>query len=643
MSSFFSALSALRAHQDWLDVIGNNLANTNTNGFRTGQARFSDQFSTTLRYASAPGTSFGGVDPMQVGGGVRLSDIGRSFQQGALQSTGKPLDVALQGGGFFAIANGSHTYYTRVGTFGLDGAHNLVDQRTGFNVLDRGGARITVDTDAIYPPQATTLVSLAGNLPSHVSGPLPQILTGVGGLRDGDPATITGTVAEPFPIPLGQTWSMTISASGGAEQQVSIPGATGGVSAATVAAAIDALDGVAATVDGSGHVVVSTERTGEAVSLKVTAGQTGQDLASALGLSTTLVMGTQTPVSAATDLNDLPGNVTHYQAGDTIRVRGFDGDGTQIDATFTYGAGNDGTTVNDFVSFLDATYGTANVSLDAQGRIVAQAVPGGVSNLSMLITDGTGSTGRTLWTTYALSTTQAGTAADVVSTTAEVYDQAGLAHAVTVDFARQDDGSWTATPTIAATEGTIISAPITGITFGPDGAPTSLAGLDTSVTVMFAGSPAPQTFALDLGSNGAFSGVTQLGAIGDVVVRQQDGFAFGTLDSLTVDADGTIRGNYSNGHNRALAQMGIATFANDEGLAQVGDSAFAVTANSGTANMGAGNVGHAGRVVGGSLEGSNVDTAEQFVMLIEAQRGFQANSRVITAQDEVLKDLVNLI
>jgi flagellar hook protein FlgE len=643
MSSFFSALSALRAHQDWIDVIGNNLANTNTNGYRTGAARFSDQFSATLRFASAPGTNFGGVNPMQVGGGVRLADIGRSFQQGALRSTGKPLDVALQGQGFFTISNGGHTLYTRVGTFGLDGARNLVDQRTGFNVLDRGGAPIQVDVDAIFPPQPTTLVSLAGNLPSHVSGPLPQILTGVGGMRDGDPASITGTVAEPFPIPLGQTWSMTVTVSGGPPQLVSIPGATGGVSAATVAAAIDALDGAAATVDGTGHVIVSTERTGEAVSLKITAGQTGQDLASALGVSTSLVMGTQTPVSAATDLNDLPGNVTHYASGDTIRVRGFDGDGTPIDSTFTYGATNDGTTVDDLVSWMDGVYATANVSLDAQGRIVAQADTAGESDLALLITDGTGSTGRTQWTTYALSTTQAGTAPDVVSTTAEVYDAAGLAHAVTVDFARQDDGSWTATPTIAASEGTIISGPITGITFGPDGAPTSLAGLTTDITVLFSGATAPQTFALDMGSNGAFSGVTQLGALGDVVVRQQDGFAVGTLDSLTVDADGTIRGNYSNGHNQALAQMGIATFANDEGLAQVGDSSFAVTANSGIANVGAGNVGKAGRVVGGSLEGSNVDTAEQFVLLIEAQRGFQANSRVITAQDEVLKDLVNLI
>ena len=89
--------------------------------------------------------------------------------------------------------------------------------------------------------------------------------------------------------------------------------------------------------------------------------------------------------------------------------------------------------------------------------------------------------------------------------------------------------------------------------------------------------------------------------------------------------------------------LGIATFANADGLSQVNETAYALTANSGAANITAGSVGKAGRVVGGQLEGSNVDTAEQFVHLIEAQRGFQANSRVISAQDEVLRDLVQLV
>ena len=89
--------------------------------------------------------------------------------------------------------------------------------------------------------------------------------------------------------------------------------------------------------------------------------------------------------------------------------------------------------------------------------------------------------------------------------------------------------------------------------------------------------------------------------------------------------------------------MGVATFANNEGLAQVGDSLWGRTPNSGDMVLGEADIAAAGQVVGGSLENSNVDTAEQFVRLIEAQRGYQASSRVITIQDEVLAEAVNLI
>ena len=89
--------------------------------------------------------------------------------------------------------------------------------------------------------------------------------------------------------------------------------------------------------------------------------------------------------------------------------------------------------------------------------------------------------------------------------------------------------------------------------------------------------------------------------------------------------------------------VGIATFSNPQGLSQVGDNFFVVTPNSGQVQLSSGLAGGAGRVAGGALENSNVDTAEQFVHLIEAQRGFQANARVISTQDEVLAETVNLI
>ncbi|HEX6243761.1 MAG TPA: flagellar hook-basal body complex protein, partial [Polyangiales bacterium] len=136
-SSLFTALSGLKTHEDWISVIGNNLANSNTTGFKSSRAIFSDQFSQTLRFASLPSGSLGGRNPMQIGLGVQLADIGRDFGQGALATTGRTFDLALNGEGHFMLSDGLNTLYSRVGTFGLDATSRLVDQRTGFRVLNR--------------------------------------------------------------------------------------------------------------------------------------------------------------------------------------------------------------------------------------------------------------------------------------------------------------------------------------------------------------------------------------------------------------------------------------------------------------------------------------------------------------------------
>ena len=163
---------------------------------------FSDQLSQTLRFARGPSGGVGGVNPMQIGLGVTLADIGRSFEQGALNGTGRALDVALDGGGLFALSDGTRTFFTRVGTFGLDGAGNLVDQRTGYRVLGLGGATISLDTTSPFPPSATAQIDFAGNLPATVTGPLAEVLTTSTGLDEGTPAALTGSdTPDSFPIP----------------------------------------------------------------------------------------------------------------------------------------------------------------------------------------------------------------------------------------------------------------------------------------------------------------------------------------------------------------------------------------------------------------------------------------------------------
>ena len=188
-ASFYSALSGMRSHQQWIDVIGNNLANQNTPGFKKSRATFSDNFSQNFRYASGPiPGGVGGINPTQVGSGVSIGSIDKSFTQGALTDTGRVFDLALEGGGFFALQSPGNRAFTRVGAFGLDAAQNLVDLASGANVLDPNGARINLDVTSLFPPQITTEVTMKGNLPAVVSGPLAEALGANAAFFVGTPA-----------------------------------------------------------------------------------------------------------------------------------------------------------------------------------------------------------------------------------------------------------------------------------------------------------------------------------------------------------------------------------------------------------------------------------------------------------------------
>ena len=139
MSSFISALGGLRANQSWIDVIGNNLANTNTTGFKSSRALFADLFSLTYRPGTPPTGGIGGTNPLQQGLGVQLASVDRRMHQGTLNVTGRTFDLALEGRGLFAVTDGEQTLYTRVGAFGLDANGTMVDLRTGLQVLDATG------------------------------------------------------------------------------------------------------------------------------------------------------------------------------------------------------------------------------------------------------------------------------------------------------------------------------------------------------------------------------------------------------------------------------------------------------------------------------------------------------------------------
>ena len=136
--------------------------------------------------------------------------------------------------------------------------------------------------------------------------------------------------------------------------------------------------------------------------------------------------------------------------------------------------------------------------------------------------------------------------------------------------------------------------------------------------------------------------MTGFGGVNNFGQKQVDGNMAGYMTGYSVEADGTIRGTFSNGDNRPLARIAVASFANPLGLEKAGSSYFVESGNSGQPQIGEAGTGQRGAMTGGAVEMSNVDLAAEFTNLILSQRGFQANSRVITTSDEILQELVNM-
>jgi flagellar hook protein FlgE len=636
-SSFISALGGLRAHQDWIDVIGNNLANSNTPGFKSSRALFSDLLSVTQRPATPPTGSVGGTNPLQVGLGVQLSTIDRRFEQGAMNITGRTFDLALLGSGYFALSDGVQSLYSRVGTFGLDATGNMVDMRTGYRVLDQSGQSFSIDTSAVFPPAATTEMTFTGNLPARVTGPLAEVLSSSSSFAEGTSAEMTGTEAGPFNIPVGETWTMELVINGGAPQEVSISGA-GAITAQEVADEINTqAEDLVASVAG-GQIVLTSNMSGESSTIKVNGGESGKDLKEMLGF-VDFVQGIESEASLTTDLSDLATNLSDYETGDVIDVAGTDTDGSPVVSSFIYGV--DGTTIDDLVSHIDAEFGQSTVTFDeGTGQVTVTSDTLGEAELSLSITDGANQAGGTDWASHFFAVTTNGTGPDTVTTSMEVFDSSGSSHIVTFEYERQDDGTWDMNATIPEGEGTVTTGTIEGITFNENGSILTPTGGDVEVAF---GDLASQTISLDFGTSGQFDGITQFGNDASLVADFQDGFGAGELASLQVDDAGVVEGFYTNGQTQGLGDFGIATFANESGLEALGDNFFRASGNTGQRILGAGDQNGAGQIIAGAIEASNVDTAVEFVHLIEAQRGFQANARVITVQDELLAEVVNIV
>ncbi len=166
LRSMYSAISGMQGFATKLDVIGNNIANVNTVGFKSGRVDFSDVLSQTMTGGSAPYNAMGGTNPQQVGLGVKVAGIETLFTQGADQSTGNNLDLAINGDGLFVVSRGGHVYFTRAGDFTLDKAHNLtlpngaIAQGYGYvNQVSGGVSSSVLDMSSTRPMNLDSLLS----------------------------------------------------------------------------------------------------------------------------------------------------------------------------------------------------------------------------------------------------------------------------------------------------------------------------------------------------------------------------------------------------------------------------------------------------------------------------------------------------
>jgi len=233
---------------------------------------------------------------------------------------------------------------------------------------------------------------------------------------------------------------------------------------------------------------------------------------------------------------------------------------------------------------------------------------------------------------------------DQAKASVTVFDSLGNSQNVTLEFtktANTNEWSWTAS---APSPATITGGGSGTITFNADGTLNAFAygAGATSLTINPGNGASPMTVSIDAGTSGVFAGITQTNGSSNIAAREQDGYGAGVLNNISIDQDGRVLGSFSNGIVKTLGQVMLAEFNNPSGLVRMGNNMYDVTGNSGIPIISSPGDSSNSKIAPGGLEQSNVDLADEFTKMIMAQRGFQANARVITTSDEFLNDVVNL-
>ncbi len=653
LKSLFSGVSGLQSHQIAMDVESNNIANVNTIGYKYSRANFSDLLAQTNQIATAPQGALGGKNAMQVGLGTSVNSVTRIHSQGSIQNTDKNTDVAIQGDGFFIVSSdGGSTYkYSRSGDFKFDAVGNFVDNN-GFIVQgwsrdqDTGKvdatapiANIQIPPGLTTPANASTEIVLKANLNSSLDqvtqyAPVMQQSSAGGGA--------TGTIVDKY----------------------------GRTDDGTPASLFNFSD------DEIGNMGAMFDATGKAFNIK---GATGGPALTALGGGQGIIIsldgGLTYQAFRYTDVGTIPTPPTATTPATAHNIDAPelpDGSGpAAVNGDIFYFRSTEDLRKSLEVYLNNATNGSTNaiVEINEQGKFVLKNpdVAGTTLSLKTLgITEQNVTVNNPIFTdnftTIAgsltagpSSTPKSSMAVNMATHSAsiDIYDSLGSKHTIKVDFTKigtSNSGgakwSYIATaPSYADIDGTSpyknIMVPTGEISFDDKGALSNV----TIPSITFTannGSEKQQTINLEFGSIGKFDGITSFDNPSSTSGISQDGYPGGDLQGIRIDQSGTLVGSFSNGRSFGLAQIGMAKFANNEGLVGDGSNVYLQSANSGNPIIGTAATAGRGFMQSAALEASNVDLSKSLTNLIIIQRGYQANGKTITTSDTLLETLIGL-
>ena len=565
MRSLYSGVAGLKTHQTRMDVIGNNIANVNTTAYKSSSMTFSELMSQTTQKASGANatTGVGGTNAKQIGLGVKAGAINTAITtQGSAQSTGNPFDIMITGDNFFVVSNGSENFFTRDGSFYVDGAGNLAMTSTGYNVMGWGvdettgnikqdtvtALRIMSAANMTYPPEATTKANISGILDEN----------------DKDVTSANGkTVNLNFFDARGYSYTakFTFKQSGGDK-----------------------------TNEYSMELNKILDSTGAEIDIsKLKFGNRSQQKM-------------ETKVTLNTDAYKWDGKVLKTKDG-TTEVANladiFKADGSLI-------------TPAD-----DAAAQKQQEALDAIAK--AYGYEGSTDEFLNLYITSTANKDKQLTIQDLLGNMMAGKTTDVLPADGSAITMEG----------RYFEG--------------------TTVVFNKDtGKLESVGGSTTNLNVNAAFSALGGNFSdvtIDLSecTNYDNKGTSTIGATSGDLDGLGTGRRLGDMIGVSIQKDGMIYASYDNGMTKLLGQIATAAFANASGLEKEGDNLYSATLNSGEFDgIGVDITAGGGYMSTGHLEMSNVDLSSEFTEMITTQRGFQANSRIITVSDTLLEELTNL-